>query len=177
MLSDFGKGLADIIVGIDPDVDKSGIAIVERRTRRVDVRTLPFPQLIETIVKLRDAVKERGGNIVVVMEAGYLNKGNWHLNPGDSKAVAAAKGVSAGRNHQTGRLIAEMCRFHGVMIREARPLPKGWSGPNRKITHEEITEFMGPVRHTNQEGRDAALIAWVWAGFPVKVKTQNRNGR
>lgn len=170
MLSDFGKGLADMIVGIDPDVDKSGIAIVERRTRRVDVSTLPFPQLIETIVKLRDSMKEKGGNIVVVMEAGYLNKSNWHLCPNDSKAVAAAKGVSTGRNHQTGRLIAEMCRYYGVMIREARPLPKIWSGANRKITHEEITEFMGSIRHTNQEGRDAALIAWVWAGFPVKVK-------
>ena len=169
-ISNFKRQSFDYIIGIDPDVDKSGIAFIERKTRRVTVDTLPFPELIEAIVRTRDLVKEQGGNLLVVMEAGYLNRSNWHLDPRDSKAVAAAKGVSAGRNHQTGHLIAEMCRHYGVVLQEARPLPKSWHGPDRKITHEEITYFMGPIRHTNQEGRDAALLAWIHADLPIRVK-------
>ena len=168
-ISNFRKQTFDYIIGIDPDVDESGIAFLERKTRRITISTLPFPQLLEAIVETRDLVKEKGGNLLVVMEAGYLNKGNWHLRATDNKAVAAAKGVSAGRNHQTGYLIAEMCRHHGIILQEARPLPKMWSGRDRKITHEELVAIMGDVKRTNQEGRDAALLAWVHAGLPIRV--------
>ncbi|MDR1339587.1 MAG: hypothetical protein LBK58_06010 [Prevotellaceae bacterium] len=39
-----------------------------------------------------------------------------------------------------------------------------------QITHKELAAFTGITGRNNQEERDAALIAWVWAGLEVKVK-------
>ena len=157
------------IVGIDPDVDRNGMALLDVRSRALSIELLPFPYLIDRLCALNEMARGEGQNLLVVMEAGYLNKGNWHLSPRDSKAVAAAKGRNAGMNHQTGILIAEMCRHNGIIIQEAKPLPKMWSGANRKITQDELRYIVGDVKRTNQEGRDAALLAWVHAGLPLKM--------
>lgn len=108
-------------------------------------------------------------HLVVVVEAGYMNKGNWHLNPKDTKAAAAAKGNHAGRNHETARKIVEMCKHWQMEVKEVKPLEKCWKGKDRKITHEELARFTGVMGRTNQEGRDAALLAWVYAGFSIRL--------
>jgi hypothetical protein len=46
-----------------------------------------------------------------------------------------------------------------------------WNGKDGKITHEELAAFTGLKGRTNQEERDAALIAWNYAGFPLTKKT------
>ena len=43
-----------------------------------------------------------------------------------------------------------------------------WNSKDGKITHEELAKFTGITQRTNQEGRDAALLAWTFAGLPVK---------
>lgn len=110
--------------------------------------------------------------VVVVIEAGWMNSSNWHLGRYDSKSVAAAKGNSVGRNHETARKIAEMARvYYGLEVVEIRPLKKCWSGKDGKITQEEISQFIPDFpKRSNQEERDAMLIAWNYAGFPIRIK-------
>lgn len=158
-----------IIMAIDPDIDKNGAACLNCETKRIEIKCLTFPDLLDSIRSVKRQAEEAGKNFIVVIEAGWLNKGNWHLNPKDTKAAAAAKGNQTGRNHETGRKIVEMCRHWNIPVDEVKPLQKCWKGADRKITHEELSKFIPITGRTNQEGRDAALLAWVYAGFPVKM--------
>jgi hypothetical protein len=45
-----------------------------------------------------------------------------------------------------------------------------WHGRDGKITQEEIAAFTGIDGRHNQEERDAALLAWIYAGLPIKAK-------
>ena len=161
----------DIIVGIDPDIDKSGFAVLNMATRGVTVAALSFPEIINQELKtLSGLVKDSRKNCVVVVEAGWLVHGNWHLVDKGRKQYAAATGYKVGCNHQVGKLIVEMCKANGIPVVEHIPLRKCWSGKDRKITHEELTQFC-PVdkTRTNQEMRDAALLAWAFADFPIRL--------
>ncbi len=156
----------NIVVGVDPDSRKSGMAILYRDIKTFhSVESLPFPILL----RMLELVKDKA---VVVIEGGWLNESNWHLQgKAATPAKAAAMGRNVGMNHQTGILLAEMCESMDIPYEIVKPLPKGWSGPDRKITSEELEYFTGWKRRTNQDARDAALLAWNYAGLPIKVKT------
>ncbi len=157
-----------IVIGIDPDVDKNGVGYLDCETKKLEVSSLSFPDLMDYLKYVQREAEVREIAFRVVIEAGWLNKAHWHLKPKDTKAGAAAKGNHAGRNHETGRKIEEMCKHWQIPYELIKPLPKDWKGADRKITHDELASFTGITGRTNQEGRDAALIAWVWAGFSVK---------
>ena len=156
-----------IYVGIDPDIEKNGVAVVDTDTHEVTVGKKSFVELFRF---LQHFGTEHG---VIVIEASWLTTHNWHFRPTDSRRKVAALGHAVGRNHQTGILIGEMAKELGYNVRYQTPLKKYWQGADGKITHKEITSFM-PIKQgrTNQEERDAALIAWVYAGLPVKIKTK-----
>lgn len=161
----------DIIIGIDCDVDKSGVAFLETSTKRLEVTTLSFPLLIDYLRQEKGKADKLGYSIIVIVEAGWLISSNWHLNNGDNKQLAAAKGNATGRNHEVGRKIVECVKHYGLEVIEQRPLRKGWKGRDGKITHEELCYFTGILdRKTNQEERDAALIVWNYANFPIRIK-------
>lgn len=159
-----------IIVGIDPDVDKSGFAVLNTATRKATVAALSFPDIINRELKALSSLAKSPNKCVVVVEASWMIQANWHVNQYDRRNRAAAKGYDVGRNHQVGKLIVEMCKSLGIPVVEHIPLRKCWAGKDRKITHEELTQFC-PVdkTRTNQEMRDAALLAWCYADFPIRV--------
>jgi hypothetical protein len=156
------------IVGIDPDTEKNGYAIIDMETKKVSVTTVTLPHLMEVIDNAQAKADDEGKRLTVYVEAGWLCQSNWHIGWRDSKERAAAKGRSVGRNHQRGMDICEMLTYRGINVVQVAPLRKIWGGKDYKITHDELVDVVGPVDHTNQEGRDAALIAWVNAGLPVK---------
>lgn len=161
----------DYILGIDPDSEKSGLAVLEIATKQIHVEAIVFPKLVDF---LRTSVNLYP-NMLLVVEAGWLNGSNWHLNPRDTKAMAAAKGNAVGRNHEVARKIAEMARYYGLEVKEVKPLKKCWLGKDGKITHEEITSFIpGLQSRTNQEMRDSILLCWVEAGLPIRMKSLKR---
>lgn len=159
----------DIIIAIDPDVEKNGVAYLNCENKNLEISTLSFPELLDYLRYVQRCAETTQKHLVVVVEAGYMNKGNWHLNPKDTKAAAAAKGNHAGRNHETARKIVEMCKHWQMEVKEVKPLEKCWKGKDRKITHEELARFTGVMGRTNQKGRDAALLAWVYAGFSIRL--------
>jgi len=160
----------DIIIAIDPDVEWSGVATLQPDIRDLETTNLSFPLLLDYLQDVRINAKENKKTILVVVEAGHLIKSNWHLTKYDSKQSAASKGSDAGRNNETGRKIVEMCKHYGLKVTEQVPLRKYWKGPNGKISHEELKRFSTlKKKRTNQEERDAALIAWVHANLPIRV--------
>jgi hypothetical protein len=165
------------IIGIDPDVEKSGAAYLHVPTRKMECSSMTFPQLIDYLQFVKTEIEDEkmlagfgyndGEQAIVVVEAGWLNKSNWHLKNNDSKRVASAKGNSAGRNHETGRKIVEIAKHYGFDVHEQRPLKKIWKGKDGKITAEEFEAITGVMGRTSQDIRDAGLIAWNFAELPM----------
>lgn len=165
-----------IYIGIDPDVEKNGVAMLNVETRKLYIHQLGFADTIDYCVTLYNVVKEKasvlGTGFKVIIEAGWMNRGNWHLRRWDGRNGAAAKGVDQGRNEQTSRLIGEMMEHYSVPYEFKRPLVKCWAGHDRKITKEELESITGQaLGRNNQEGRDAALLAWDKAGLPMRIST------
>lgn len=169
-----GKQQAKFVIGIDPDVEKNGVAIVERATKKLEATTLTFAQLIDYLQWCKAREEEQDCVVIVYIEAGWLNQGNWHTRWGESIRQSAAKGRSQGRNEQVSRLIGEMCEHIGLPFHFVKPYTKCWHGTDRKIMHEELASFTGITGRTNQEARDAALIAWLQADLPIKVSMKSQ---
>ena len=161
-----------IIIAIDPDAELNGIATLTVNTRKLELRSLSFPETLDYLLYIKRQCEVTNTPYIVVVEAGWLNKGNWHLVKAESHARAAAKGNSVGRNHETGRKLVEMCQHWQIPHDTQKPLIlriKGrniWKGKDGKITHEELSAFATIPTRTNQEERDAALIAWQYANLP-----------
>lgn len=159
----------DNIIAIDPDVKKSGVAAIYFENGLIDPLSATFGELSGWLQTMRDVCEHQNQSLVVVVEAGWLNKSNWHTRRGDNPKLAAAKGYSVGCNHEVGRKIVEMCKHYGIDVIEQAPLRKRWKGKDGKITHKELVELTGITKsRTNQEERDAVLLAWHYAGLPFK---------
>ncbi|GIJ96578.1 hypothetical protein CAPN001_11470 [Capnocytophaga stomatis] len=160
----------DFIIGIDPDITKSGVSFLEVKTRKLEVSSLTFPQLLDYLKFIREKHSQTPEKLIVVVEAGWLvQKSNYHGYAG-GRAEKIAKNVGA--NHETGKKIVEMCKHYGLEVQEIRPLKKMWKGKDGKITHEELASFTGITGKTNQDSRDAGLLAWCFANLPIKITSQ-----
>lgn len=168
--------MADVYIGIDPDAEKSGVGVVKRASREVDVKQLAFASLVAYIRLQYHRAEVQGKTIMVIVEGGWLIHGNWHIPFRCSTAKAAAIGRSVGMNHQTGLLLVEILKAEGIPVQVQRPLRKMWQGADGKITSAELAEITGKEKlpRCNQEGRDALLIAWVASGLPVRVRPTKR---
>jgi len=157
-----------IIVGVDPDTEKSGIATYSH-DELLMIESLPFPELIERLYLLATLPDD----VLVVVEAGWLNEKSNFRNTVGRRSDNISKKV--GRNHQTGIHICEMAEHYGLEVIRQKPFAKCWKGRDGKITHEElnyILQYNGlpEVKRTNQDARDAALICILHANFIIKVK-------
>lgn len=155
-------------IGIDPDVDKSGFAIVDKEEKYVRAfASYDFFDLISTLNTTLIRAQQEGIDSVVIIEAGWKNQiTNYHTATGKGGQRIA---LNVGRNQQVGILLVEYCKRQGIDVIEATPLRKGWKGPNGKITHEELAYFTGITEKTNQEIRDSILLAWEYANLPIKI--------
>ena len=146
------------IVAVDPDVTKSGVAVIDLEKRTVEVTSKSFPNLIDYLNSLSDK-----DSTLIAVEAGWLNhKSNFHGCYG-RRGEKIAKDVGA--NHETGRKIVEMCEHIGLSVSLVKPLGKRWKGANGKITHCELESVLNGLKialnkkRTNQDERDSILIA------------------
>lgn len=162
------------IIGIDPDVDKSGVAELHTPTGRLEATTLCFPDLMDYLQHIKANFSDKGEKVLVIVEAGWMNATNWHTGRVRSIAAAAKTGQNTGRNHEVARKIAEMSRHYGLETQEVKPLRKCWKGADGKITHAELESLLEAsgitplTGRTNQELRDAVLLAVFHSGIPLK---------
>lgn len=159
------------IIAIDPDTEKSGVAHINFITKRAGIESMAFPVLIDHLKSLKKLFDEAGQSMIVVVEAGWLNaKSNFGgCGRKGSKAAGERIAKNVGANHQTGKHIVEMCRHYGIEVRELKPLKKCWAGPSGKITQKEIEAITGITGRMGQDARDALLLAWSFAGLPMKI--------
>ena len=166
------------VIGIDPDIEKSGVACIERNHRTLDVAYLNFPETLEWVKAKYEECKEKFGEeaphlFMVYVEAGWMNKGNWHVTESRNgkfspQAWAAAVGKSDGECSAVSKKLLECFEYYNIPCSPIKPLRKCWHGPDRKITHEELLRELKlyKVEHnlggrSNPEKRDACLLALV----------------
>ncbi|SED11053.1 hypothetical protein SAMN04489761_4306 [Tenacibaculum sp. MAR_2009_124] len=137
-----------ILIGIDPDVEKSGVAF--KIKDHIELSNLSFFDLFEFLSEKRDRVKKTSEEILIVVEAGWLNKSNWHKKKNGSAAVNAEIGKRTGANLETGKKIVEMVRFLKLPYKIIKP-------KTSKINSEFFKRITG-IKRSNQEQRDAYML-------------------
>lgn len=158
-----------IYIGIDPDIERNGVAVVDSVSRSVQLYSMAFAELTEWLQQFVGSMEKT----VIVIEASWLVSHNWHFRMTDNRRKVASLGHAVGRNHQTGILLQECAERMGLDVRLRKPLRKCWQGRDGKITHKELVAVTGiTCSRSNQEERDAALLAWVDAGLPIIIKTR-----
>lgn len=132
------------IVGIDPDLTKSGVA-TGRNGKVEALYCLTMTELVKFFNDYKDSIKK------VYLEAGWLNKkSNYHTN---KNALSREKNAyNVGQNHAVGMLIEQALKeleINYVLI-------KPWES---KRNHDEFCRWTGwKGGATNQEKRDAGCL-------------------
>ena len=132
-----------MIIGIDPDLTKSGVATL---SPSLELKNLTFAETVELFRSQQVNIKK------VVIEAGWLNKkANHHSAPGQRKGVGEQIARRVGLNHATGILLVEMAESLGLTVVLVRPT-------RSKKDAKEFNRITGWAGRSNQETRDAAML-------------------
>lgn len=134
-----------MLIGIDPDVDKSGVAFINGTQLTLD--NLTFFQLFD----LLKFYKEKEEKPTVYIECGALNKSNWHSKASKSDKWNSNIGADLGRNFETANKIVEMCEYLNLPHVKIKPTQS-------KITSDYFKKLTGAKFRTNQEQRDAYML-------------------
>lgn len=143
------KGI-EIYIGIDPDVDRSGVGIWSPSMKSLKVEALKFFELFRTL----ESYQMVEINMFVRIEAGWLNKkSNFHGSAYQSKAAGERIAKNVGENHAVGKKIGEMCEYLGIDYEFV--IPQG------KVTPEYFTKLTHiQVKKKDQDMIDAAMLVY-----------------
>lgn len=174
-----------ILVGIDPDTKASGWAVIDLSDRTVHLETLPFMDILALLTEWRrevdDHYLDESYSYRFVVEDIWTVAHNWHVSARDNRQTISKKGYHIGRCSMVGQLIYEAIGAHFFPRIAQPPLRKVWRGADGKITHPEILELCekldlilppSKLKQTNQEERDALLLALHHIATPIKLFEQ-----
>ncbi|WP_080057158.1 hypothetical protein [Spirosoma aerolatum] len=155
----------DLVIGIDPDIDKSGWAVWSRSQNRfIEVLPLPFWKFIDK------ATAYAPGSALFVLDAGWLNeKVNYHaiklpLHLKNASEAVKAKYVAAvrekvardvGLNAGVGLSMLNFLQANHHEVRPIKPTMHKWDA-------EMIARQTGYKGQSNPETRDAMRLAWCY---------------
>lgn len=143
-----------MIIGIDPDLDKSGVAFINKD---IQLCSRPLWTIFSDIHGTWNGQKP-----YVVIEAGWMNKkGMAFLTklrtvkgpfPGMEVTVnPARRAIDVGRNHAVGQQIESFCKAHEIEYELFVPTAR-----TPKWDHEMMCKLTGRTfSRSNQEERDA----------------------
>lgn len=157
------------ILAVDPDVDKSGFALLDCKSRTfVRLEALTFTESIRFFNEL--SANDNLRPLRIVIEDSDISV-NWHYKKTDKPGIIAAIGRSVGLCHATYRHLMEYAESVGFEVIPMKPLRKCWKGHDGKITQGEIERLIPNFpKRTNQECRDSALLSWFYADFPLMLR-------
>lgn len=174
-----------LLVGIDPDTKASGWACIDLSDRTVHLETLPFMDILSLLTEWRrevdDHYLDEAYSYRFVVEDIWRVAHNWHVSPRDNRLTISKKGYHLGRCSMVGQLIYEAIGAHFFPRIAQPPLRKVWRGIDGKISHDELLELCekhdlklppSKQKQTNQEERDALLLALHHIATPIKLFDQ-----
>ena len=176
-----------LLVGIDPDTKASGWAVIDLSNRTVHLETISFFRILDqldffaSLCRLNEYRGEKEYPYRFVVEDIWTVAHNWHVSPRDNRLTISKKGYHIGRCSMVGQLIYEAIGAHFFPRIAQPPLRKVWRGTDGKITHSELLELCEKLdlklppskqKQTNQEERDALLLALHHIATPIKLFDQ-----
>lgn len=144
--------MAEVYVGIDPDLVKNGFAIWYKADKRLEVQVSTFYQIVRYLQGLQMA--GIGNALEVLIEAGWLNtRANFHDRAGQSKRVGERIAKNVGENHAVGKLLAQVCDELGIKYRLVRP-------KTAKVNKKYFEQLTGLQGVKSQEMIDAGMLVY-----------------
>jgi len=140
-----------VFIGIDPDTDKSGIAI--KCGKVFNLYNLSFFDLYNKLKTISENSKKNNIPTQVYVECGFLNKGNRHTQADKSLQFNGKISERVGANHEIAKKICEMCEFLELEYKQIRPT-------QTKTNSTFFQQLTGFTKRTNQEQRDALMLIW-----------------
>lgn len=139
-----------ILIGIDPDIDKNGVAI---KTDSYELLNLTFFELFDKLISLKNI-----DDLKVYVECGELNKTVYQVQNipkgvRNIKVYCAQIGVKVGKNFSAANSIIQLCEYLGVEYVKVKPI-------NRKLDKDQLKQYTGISKRTNQEQRDALMLIY-----------------
>jgi hypothetical protein len=134
------------LIGIDPDTEKSGVAI---KSDELKLYNMSFFELYDILTTFKPETEK----IKVYIECGFLNRGNRHKVSGGSLELNSKIGERIGANHEVAKKICEMCEHLKIEFIQVRPT-------KTKTKSDYFKKITGYNKRTNQEQRDACLLIW-----------------
>lgn len=142
------------IMGVDPDLTASGVAIYDRETR-----TWPTLACMGETELQRLILTYSPSDLLIVVEAGWLNGGLFHgkdttgWDGKKAKAYGAAIAIQVGKNFGIGFSLLTYCQLLNYPTEQYRPASKKWKADFfRRQTRLD--------KGYNQEIRDAVRAIW-----------------
>lgn len=139
-----------LILGIDPDVKGSGLALYENGK----LKTLCNATLVQLYDWLSDSCNQ---SLLVVMEDVTTNTATFAKAGAVTKRAQQKVSYGVGRNAQVGWHILEVCEHLGFEVIK-KPLSSQWK--KQKTVFERMTGWTG---RSNEETRSAAYIGYLEA--------------
>jgi len=140
-----------VFIGIDPDVDKNGVAV--KCGKVFNLYNLTFFELFEKLKTISENSKESNIPTQVYVECGFLNKGNRHTQADKSLEFNGKISERVGANHEVAKKICEMCEFLELEFKQIRPTQS-------KTNSDFFQKLTGFTKRSNQEQRDALMLIW-----------------
>ncbi len=139
-----------LVVGIDPDLVKSGVAIVENGTL-TKLYALTFHEIV---TKLAGELNHEGATVIV--EDVETDSTTYHRG-GTNARQHARIAQNVGQVKGVKRVLVECLIAEGVNVVQVKPL----RGPIKraKSDAEYFNKITGWTGRTNEDKRDAALLA------------------
>lgn len=132
----------DVIIGIDPDVDRSGYALFWTEGKNLILQQYPLWDVFNCLFEDAEI-----WNVFVRLEAGHAVKKTWQR-----RTAGAIKDV--GRNNEIGSQIEKFLKEHNIPYELVPPF--GGS----KVNHDLFCKITGwdKKKKTNPETRVAGLL-------------------
>lgn len=134
-----------LLIGIDPDVDKSGVAF--KNGKLIELLNLTFFQLFDFLSFYNDKEEKP----VIYIECSYLNQSNWHKKTNSSSSLNVKIGERTGANFETAKKIVEMCEYLNLPFEQIKPT-------RSKVNADFFKQITKIDKRTNQEQRDAYML-------------------
>jgi hypothetical protein len=153
----------DNIIAIVPNIYQFGVAFLKTSTRQLEVTSLKFPLLLDYLFHVKQINENLKESLIVIVKMEGLNKEN--ISKGNDLNKEIKKVFNAEQIYEAGMKIIEICNDYDIKVIKHQNVSNGTKEKNGRISQEKLHELTGLMGKTNQKAREAALLAWTYAGF------------
>lgn len=154
---------ADVYIGIDPDNEKSGFALLINN--EIETYKVSFSDFIFNWLEKIHAMEKKYRSVTVFVEGSWLIKGFYKRHIFNNNLNVLKKiSYDIGMNHSIGKKIVEILEYEKINVKTVEPLKL-----EKKITTYELldvckrNQIMLHFPITNQEERDSAHLVISYA--------------